>query len=190
MASPESLRPTPERQSSPELERVGLEQRERIREQLEKAGEKSPERNQDNARHEALEAARSVEQERPAVAERQTSPAERRTGPITKQERDASFDTTMDEVRSQMSAPSRSFSKVIHNKGVEKTSEVVGSTIARPNALLSGAIFAFVLTLIVYLVAKNIGYPLSGFETIAAFILGWILGIAYDFIKVMVTGRR
>jgi hypothetical protein len=96
----------------------------------------------------------------------------------------------MDEVRSQMSAPSRSFSKVIHNKGVEKTSEVVGSTIARPNALLSGAIFAFVLTLIVYLVAKNIGYPLSGFETIAAFVLGWALGIAYDFIKVMVTGRR
>ena len=96
----------------------------------------------------------------------------------------------MKEVRSQMSAPSRTFSKVIHNKTVEKVSDGVGATIARPNAILSGAIFAFVLTLGVYLLAKNLGYPLSGFETIAAFILGWMLGIAYDFLKVMITGRK
>ena len=192
MATPESFTPTPERRSgSPEaLDTAGLEHHhERIREQLKEAGEKSPEKNESAARHEALDAARSIERES-VPSERQHSPAERRSGPSSKAERNASFKVTMDEVQSQMPAPSRAFSKVIHSKGVEKASEVVGSTVARPNALLTGAIFAFALTLAVYLVAKNIGYLLSGFESIGAFILGWILGLAYDFIKIMVTGRK
>lgn len=192
MASPESLTPTPERKpiDKEALDNAREAQHERIREQLhERAGERSHEKGEDAARHEALEAARSIEHETPPT-ERSSSPAERRSGPISKEQRDASFTSTMSEVQSQMSAPSRTFSKVIHTKGVEKASEVVGSTIARPNALLSGAIFAFALTLAVYLIAKNIGYELSGFESIGAFILGWIIGLAYDFIKVMITGRK
>lgn len=191
MATPESFNPTPERKTSNSeaLEAARAEQHERIREQLnEKAGERSPEKGENTARREALDAAHSLERES-VPSERQNSPAERRSGP-NRAERDTSFKTTMSEVQSQMSAPSRTFSKVIHSKGVEKTSEAVGATIARPNALLSGAVFAFVLTLAVYLVAKNIGYPLSGFESIGAFLLGWAIGIAYDFIKVMITGRK
>ena len=190
MATPESFIPTPERKSGSNeaLEAARAEQLKRIEKLHENAGEKSPEKNENAARHEALDAARSIEREAVPI-ERKSSPAERRNGP-SKPERDASFKTTMSEVQSQMSAPSRAFSKVIHSKGVEKTSEVIGSTIARPNALLTGAIFAFTLTLAVYLIAKNIGYPLSGFESIGAFVLGWVLGLAYDFVKVMVTGKK
>lgn len=180
----------PEKEASKELEQAGIEQREKIREQLERSGEKTHE-TVDDARHEALERATSREVEKETEQIRQESLAERRTtGPIGKTERDVSFQTTMTEVRSQMSAPSRAFSKVIHNKTVEKVSEATGSTIARPNALLSGAVCAFVLTLAVYLIAKNLGYPLSGFESIGAFILGWSIGITYDFLKVMTTGRK
>ena len=89
-----------------------------------------------------------------------------------------------------MTPASRTFSRIIHNKTVEKVSDAAGNTIARPNAILSGAVLAFVLTLSVYLIAKNLGYPLSGFETIGAFAVGWVLGITYDFLKVMVTGRK
>lgn len=183
----------PEREHSDALEKEGEQQSEKLREMHEKAGEQSHEKDVDGARHEALEQASKIDREREQkeVAERQPSPAERRKdGPIGKSERDASFNATMREVQGQMSAPSRAFSKVIHNKTVEKASEVVGSTVARPNAILSGAVFAFVLTLAVYLVAKNLGYPLSGFETIGAFILGWVIGIIYDFLKVMITGRK
>lgn len=174
------------------LKEAGEKQNERLREdRLERAGEKSPE-NLEDARHEALEKATSKEKlaEDHEKTERAPSPAERRNGPIGKAERDTSFNMTMKEVRSQMSAPSRTFSKIIHNKAVERVSEVTGNTIARPDAILSGAIFAFLMTLGVYLVAKNLGYPLSGFETIGAFALGWILGLSFDFIKVMVTGRK
>jgi hypothetical protein len=42
----------------------------------------------------------------------------------------------------------------------------------------------------VYVVSKYYGYALSGFETIGAFIAGWVLGILYDFFKVMITGKK
>ncbi len=188
--SAERINQRPEAEHKPK-DFEGLEEHhERLREDRERAGEKTHE-NVDDVRHEALERAKSIETERQPVAEeRAPSPAERRTGGPSKKDREASFNATMTEVRTQMSAPSRTFSKVIHNKAVEKVSEATGNTIARPNAMLSGAIFAFLVTLAVYLVAKNIGYPLSGFESIGAFAIGWAIGLVYDFLKVMITGRR
>lgn len=89
-----------------------------------------------------------------------------------------------------MPGPQRLFSKFIHARAVALVSDAIGNTLARPNALLFGAIFSFSATLIAYLFAKNLGYSLSGFESIGAFIFGWVLGLAYDFLKLMVTGKR
>lgn len=185
--SPEAPKFTPEQTKNSES--VRDEHQERLRQRMEEVGERSHENDEQSARHEALEAATIEQGKQPVAAERQPSPAERR-GPASKKEHETSFNATMNEIQSQMSPSSRTFSKVIHSKPVERVSEAAGTTIARPNALLSGAVFAFILTLVVYLVAKNIGYPLSGFESIGAFILGWLIGIAYDFIKAMITGRR
>lgn len=178
-----------ERISTPE---IGAEQYEKVAEQYEKKAEKSNiesgEKKAERAKKEAMEQALSVER---GSAERKktTSKTTKRRG-ISKKERDASFNQRMKSVRSEMSAPERAFSKVIHAKPVEKVSEVVGSTIARPNAILSGAVVAFIAVLGVYLLAKNLGYRLSGFETIAAFIVGWVAGVLYDFLKVMITGKK
>ncbi|OYX36538.1 hypothetical protein B7Z00_04610 [Candidatus Saccharibacteria bacterium 32-50-10] len=144
----------------------------------------------ESARREALERASSSEKES-ARAEKSldTSPAQRR-GPASKRERDASFNATMTEVRSQMSAPSRMFSNIIHHPAIEKTSDVVGSTIARPNAIASGAVFSFIFTLAIYLVARFNGYPLSGTETIASFLIGWVLGLIFDYLRLLVLGKK
>ena len=96
----------------------------------------------------------------------------------------------MKQLQSELKPSQRAFSKFIHNPVVEKTSDAVGSTVARPNAILAGAVTAFILVLAVYLIAKFYGYTLSGFETIGAFIVGWILGLLYDFFKVMITGKN
>jgi cobalamin biosynthesis Mg chelatase CobN len=191
MSSPEKLSTTnPEQEHhKADLENAGMERREALREQHEKAGEQSHEK-ANEARQEALEQAHSAEKQEAPKHEQQPSPAEHRGGrPIGKAERDTSFDTTMQEIRTHMSPTSQAFSKVIHNKAIEKVSDVASNTVARPNAILAGSVFAFILTLAVYLIAKNLGYTLSGFETIGAFIAGWALGIAYDFLKVMITGR-
>ena len=88
-----------------------------------------------------------------------------------------------------MSPSSRQFSKFIHHKAVERVSDAVGSTVARPNAILSGSICAFILTLIVYVTARYNGYPLSGTETIAAFAIGWVLGMVFDYFKVLINNK-
>lgn len=175
------------------LRALGEQQSEVLRENREKAGELSPERGEassERARTDALEHAVSVEKKSLSKESDSTpSPAARR-GAISKRDLDATYKRTMKQVQSELSAPSRAFSKVIHVKAVEKTSEALESTVARPNAILAGAISAFIFTLAIYLVAKNFGYRLSGFETIGGFILGWIIGILFDYFRVMITGKR
>ena len=174
------------------LKKAGAERQEELHQHYEKVELKTPEQDAEKLQHEAFEKAASIERDRAHEAAKEAAPEKEKpqTGRRSTKELEASYDAAMDEVRTHMSTPSKAFSKVIHNKAVEAASNAIGTTVARPNAILSGAVFAFVLTLAVYLLAKNLGYPLSGFETIGAFVLGWILGISYDFLKVMVTGRK
>lgn len=175
------------------LGELGDQHTERLQKKREKAGELSggdAAKGHEQARHDALEQAISVEKRHLSKeANPHPAPAARR-GAIRKQDLDATYHRTMKQVQGDLSAPSRAFSKVIHTKAVEKTSEALESTVARPNAILGGAIGAFVLTLAVYLIAKYFGYRLSGSETIAGFIIGWIVGILFDYFRVMITGKH
>lgn len=159
---------------------------------VEKSKVENGEKAEANARHEALKEAISVERgsAEKKGKEKAASPAKRRHGVVSKKEREASYKHHMKQLQSELKPTQRAFSKFIHNPVIEKTSEVVGSTIARPNAVLAGAVVAFALVLAVYVVSKFYGYTLSGFETIGAFIVGWVLGILYDFFKVMITGKK
>jgi hypothetical protein len=69
-------------------------------------------------------------------------------------EREASYKQHMTQVQAELKPAQRAFSKVIHNPVVEKASDAIGGTIARPNAILSGAVVAFFLVLGVYVIAK------------------------------------
>ncbi len=181
-------------ESGLESQEAAAEQLEKLSNTLERTGEHSPEsgeKSAERARVEALENAISVEAggKEKGVDSRDSSPAVRR-GSISKSQKDDSYKRTMKQVQTELSPSSRAFSKIIHTKAIEKTSEVIGSTIARPNAMLAGAVSAFILTLGVYVMAKTLGYQLSGFETIGAFIIGWLLGITYDYLHVLITGKK
>lgn len=177
-----------ERDSS-SLEELGDKRREKLGKQHELEKDDSSER-LDDIRNEALEKAASAEvkQDKKEYKEQKEQKEHYQTRSV-KSERTASYKRTMSHVQSEMNAPSRVFSKFIHNKSVEKTSETVGKTIARPNAILSGAIGGFLFTVIIYLTAKHYGYPLSGFESIAGFITGWAVGLLYDYLRLEITGR-
>jgi hypothetical protein len=186
-----------ERQNNPEFKpnsssEVAKEQQEKLANKNE-TGIESPrdaDMTAERARVEALETAISVEaggKEKAKIGEPQTS---KRRGPISKKQKEASFKRQMKEIQATEPPVSRAFSKIIHNRVVEKTSDVIGSTVARPNSILAGSIAAFLLTLVVYITAKIIGYPLSGFETIAAFAIGWVVGTIYDYLRVVITGKK
>ena len=189
MSSPEQL---PDSDRSIEIPKVSAEQLERLSspEQAVEKNVESAEKKEAQARVEALEAAVSVEKSGAEKDKKPSSAAPRRRGAISKKEKEASFKRHMKDVQTQLPPMQRAFSKVIHNPVVEKTSEFIGGTVARPNAILAGSVVAFFAVLAVYLVAKNLGYVLSGFETIAAFIVGWGIGILYDYFRTMITGKK
>ena len=169
------------------LEQAGDAQRELLRESLER-NDRTPETSLEAAHVEALKHATSIEKEQRHEDSPQTNPERGRV--ITKKEKEKSFNATMQEVRTQMSPSSRAFSKIIHQPVVEKTSDFVGNTIARPNAILSGAIVAFIFTTALYLIARFNGYPLSGGETIASFVLGWCVGLIIDYARLLFLGKK
>lgn len=188
-SSPES---SPNKEPSLEVGKQYELAKQEIEKSAEKAGIENGKASEEKLKVEALEQAISVERgsaEKKRV-EPSAAPAQKRHGVVSKKERKKSFKQNLGNIQSEMPAMQRGFSKVIHNPAVEKASEVVGSTVARPNSILAGAMVAFFAVLAVYLLAKHFGYPLSGFETIGAFIVGWIIGALYDFFRVMITGKK
>lgn len=163
-----------------ERERASAE----LEKRLELNAEKSTAENAEKARVEALELAKEKEKEV------ETPDKQREVAPVRPRKRDldASFNKTMEHIRKDMSPASRTFSKVIHNPVVDKTSEAIGNTVARPNLILAGAIGTLTLCLAVYLIAKHYGYTLSGFEAIGTFIIGWTVGAVIEFARVGLSG--
>lgn len=169
---------------------IAAEQTEKLR-KLEATSEKSPEKNSEQLVADARKEAESIFSKESGKERRSggepTSPAVIRK--ITKREKARAYKQTLIRVQSEMSTPARTFSKVIHSPIVEKTSEVVGSTAARPNALLFGAVTSFFSLSLVYAVARTYGYQLSGFEMIAAYGFGWACGLIIDYFKIMASGK-
>ena len=114
MANNERLQDNGERYEAPaDLEAIRSQQQEKIRESHERA-DKSPEKTVETARQEALEKASSIEKQPTRTSEK--APRERRKdGPVPRRARDASFNRTMKHIQEEMNAPSRTFSKIIHN---------------------------------------------------------------------------
>ncbi|MDO4774032.1 MAG: hypothetical protein Q4A37_02810 [Candidatus Saccharibacteria bacterium] len=176
-----------------EAERTQHEAHDRIGKQLEREANRA-ETNAERQKniHEAMEVARNTAESATETArtkEAKRKPASRERRILTKADRKQAFDKTMQTVQSQLSAPSRTFSKFIHNPIVEKVSDVAGNTIARPNAILSGSLAALILTLAIYFIARRNGYPLSGTEMLAAFFVGWVIGNIIDYARIAL-GRR
>ena len=172
-----------------ELAEISEKQKEILRSKLEEAEKHHHER---QSEQEALEEAADLAAEADESKDdsRQATPAERRRGAPSKKQLDVSFNAQMRNIQAELSPGSRLISKIIHFKPVEKASDTISSTIARPNAMLYGSITAFVAVTALYFVARYYGYKLSGFETIAAFSAGWVLGVILEYMNVVFRGRK
>lgn len=142
------------------------------------------------ALEDAQDFAHSTESKKNEEKLRAASPAERRRGAPSKKQLEKSFKAQMTSVQTELDPTSRLLSKIIHAAPIEKVSNAVGTTLARPNAMLSGSITAFISITLLYFVARYFGYRLSGFETIATFAAGWILGIIFDYASHLFKSRK
>lgn len=111
---------------------------------------------------------------------------------ITKAEKTRTYRMTMNRMQSQLSSPSRTFSKFIHAPFVEKTSTAVGSTVARPSGILGAGIAGFVgITFVMYFARKN-GFEISNSYTLVVvlFVGGWLLGLLLELIMRTIRKAR
>jgi hypothetical protein len=146
--------------------------------------EKDRKNRESEARFEALELAQSKAEQPDANEKSNMTPNNK-----IHLNKSLSFKKTMTDIRYEMTESQRLVSKIIHNERIEKASELAEKTIFRPYPVLFGGIFAFVFSLSVYIIAKNIGFELSGFETFLGFILGWIFGLIVDYFRLLILGN-
>jgi hypothetical protein len=99
---------------------------------------------------------------------------------INKQLKDMAFSRSMTRTRKKLSKPSRAFSKVIHAPIVDKSSEFVGKTVARPSGMLTGAFLAFIGTSALLWITKYYGYTYNYLLVILLFVGGMVLGLALE----------
>lgn len=179
---PEKLTHNPEQESSDKREKVELkvEKTQDTSEKLEKSQENRQEREKSVEKtREKLE--KSLDKEAEKGREKQPKPTEaREPQTITRAARDAAFNKTMKSVRTQLSPVQRSFSKFIHAKPVEVTSELLEETIFRPSFLWGGVIGGIILGASLYLFARAQGFRLSGSEFIVGMFIGGVIGVLVE----------
>ena len=73
-------------------------------------------------------------------------------------------------------------SKIIHRPLVERTSETAAKTIARPTAILTGGVSAFVGSIIVLYYAKRSGFSVGLSLFIILFAGGYLIGLLIELI--------
>jgi len=82
------------------------------------------------------------------------------------------------------------FSKVIHNPVVDKPSELIGKTIARPQGMLWGSIIAFIGTSALLWTTNHYGYEFNYLLVVLLFIGGSLIGTAVEGLTYLTRKNR
>lgn len=179
---PEKLTNNPERESSSKTEKPELkvEKPTQAQEKLERRAEtnKDREKSAEKSREKIEKSLDKEAQERHEKQPKTVEDQEPKT--TTRASRDAVFSNSMRTVRSQLSPAQRNFSKLIHAKPVEVTSELLEETIFRPSFLWGGVIGGILLGSSLYIFARIQGFRLSGSEFIAGVLVGGVIGLIVE----------
>lgn len=108
---------------------------------------------------------------------------------INKELKDVAYQRTLKKTQSRLSAPSRLFSKTIHQPAVEAASEIAGKTIARPSGILSGGIFAFLGGSFFLWMAKHYGFQYNFLLFVLLFVSGFFLGLLIELVVHLIKQR-
>lgn len=135
---------------------------------------------------------RQVEQHAVSGQERSHTESEQRQHPVLvyKQHKDMAFSRAMTRARKRLSASSRVFSKVIHAPIIDKSSEVVGKTIARPSGMLGGAFIAFAGTSALLWITNHYGYEYNYLVVLMLFAIGLVAGLAFEGLLKLIRRRQ
>ena len=90
------------------------------------------------------------------------------------------WNRSMTRVRKHLSAPSKAFSKVIHQPVVDSVSRVSEKTVARPSGFLMGSIFAFIGSSAFLWTARHYGFAYNYLLFFLFFVVGFAVGLLVE----------
>lgn len=100
------------------------------------------------------------------------------------------YERTLSRAQQKLSAPARSFSRIVHSPVVDKFSEIGASTVARPSGLLGGSICAFVGSVILLYYSKHYGFKYNYMFLFLLFALGFIVGAVIELLVWFLYSRK
>lgn len=171
--------PSPEKQQSPERQ---SSQEKKLLEELQKKAERADNKPKDSIESikKSIESS-AVSGKEYSIGEKQPKPSSQTYG-ASRQLKDQAFTRTLKKAQRQLSAPERTFSKIIHTPLIEKTSDVAAKTIARPSGILLGSICAFIATTMVLVISKRSGFTYNYLLFFLVFVAGHIAGTAIELV--------
>jgi predicted RND superfamily exporter protein len=185
---------TPEKQEAGHIESLD-ELRHELAERPELAEHANPE-----AAEKQVEAARSdvetaAEQSDADKVRQALSDAEKPTAVAAPQYtnrelRSKSLREELKRLQQREKAPTKAFSKLVHQSAVRVVSETTAKSLTRPSGLLGGGIMAFVGTAAYVYFTKHIGLQYNYFVFIALFIGGFLLGLGLELIVWLAGSRK
>jgi hypothetical protein len=90
------------------------------------------------------------------------------------------YQQTLSSIQRKLKPASRNFSKFIHQPAVERASDIVGNTVARPSVAAGASWTALIVGGLFYFTARRYGYTLSGSEIIVSLLVGGLLGLVLE----------
>ena len=172
VAKTEAVHSSAEKNLSSELHQTLSKEREVAQEKLQ-----DNEADQSHRKREAEQQVAELAKTKEDHQKHETTETKQHDMPKSRTDKEYGFRATMHTVQKDMSSPERQFSKFIHRPIVEKASEVAGKTVARPSGIAGASIAAFVGILMIYGIAKYVGFTLSGSEMPILLAIGFIIGL-------------
>ncbi len=100
------------------------------------------------------------------------------------------YERTLAKIRSHLSAPARSFSRLVHNPLVEKVSGAGAQTVGRPSGLLGGSIVAFFGSVVTLYYSKHYGFRYNYLVLFVLFVGGFAAGASIELLVWLAYGRK
>jgi len=109
---------------------------------------------------------------------------------ITRELKTDAYKKSLKKIRGHLNAPERVFSRVVHQPVIEKTSNGLAKTVARPSAFLGGSLGALLgSSLLVYL-SRHYGFKYNYAFIFVTFAAGFAVGLLLEALYKLVARRR
>lgn len=109
---------------------------------------------------------------------------------VNRELKNISYQRTLKRTQAKLSAPSRAFSKIVHQPVIDSASELAGKTIARPSGVLAGGITAFIGSSIFLWAARHYGYEYNFFLLALLFAGGFLLGLTIELVIRLTSSKK